>query len=276
MTAMNMFSVVICSIDPWNFAQVGTCYARLLQGFPHEIIGIHDARSLAEGYNRGLKRARGDIVIFSHDDVLFLDKEFAQKIATRMQVWDVLGFAGASRLVQPAWYAALDSTCGAVCHWNRTNPCHLSFTVYGARNWPVTGGIQALDGICMIARKEVATTVGFDSDTFDGWHLYDLDFSFATYLADYKIGVCCDIPYVHAAVSMKGEQSHYLSASYAKYAECFLRKYGHKQEIMPFDEYSARTTRCLVNNHKSLIKLWTEDVFRRAALSINRRYKERI
>jgi len=32
-------------------------------------VRIPDARSLAEGYNRGLRRARGDLLLFSHDDV---------------------------------------------------------------------------------------------------------------------------------------------------------------------------------------------------------------
>ena len=41
------FSVIICSIDALKFAQVSACYEQLLDGFPHEIIGIHDARSLA-------------------------------------------------------------------------------------------------------------------------------------------------------------------------------------------------------------------------------------
>ena len=66
-------SVIICSIDPSKFATCARHYEQLLAGRRHEIIGIHDAKSLAEGYNRGLARSTGDIIIFSHDDVLILE-----------------------------------------------------------------------------------------------------------------------------------------------------------------------------------------------------------
>jgi GT2 family glycosyltransferase len=265
------FSIIVCSIDPWNFAQVSTHYERLFNGVPHEIIGIHDARSLAEGYNRGLKRARGDIVVFSHDDVTFLDKQFAQKIGARMQSWDILGFAGASRLISPTWFVALGHLSGALCHWTRRHPDCLYLTLYGAQEWPVTGGIEVLDGLCMIARHEVATAVGFDSDTFDGWHMCDCDFSFAASLAGYKIGICCDIPHIHASTSVQSNESVFSSDDYQKYSECFSKKYEHRRKMMFFDQYPASAVVCSVNDHKNLIKLWTEDVFRHAPLSIARR-----
>ena len=275
MTAMSasFFSVIVCSIKPWNFAQVSTHFERLLAGVPHEIIGIHDARSLAEGYNRGLRRARGDIVVFSHDDMTFLDSQFAQKIAIRMQSWDVLGFAGASRLIQPVWFAAREHLSGAVCHWSRRQAHCFSLVIYGAQNWPVTGGIEVLDGLCLIARHEVAAAVGFDSETFDDWHLYDCDFSFAAHLAGYKIGVCCDIPYIHASTSVQDSRSSFVTDIYQKHAERFSRKYEHQRRILPFDQCSARTTNCLVHDHESLTRLWTEEVFRRATLSIERRHR---
>ena len=59
-----MISIVICSIDPMRFETVKGHYECLLRAEPHEIIGIHDARSLAEGYNRGLVKSSGETVIF--------------------------------------------------------------------------------------------------------------------------------------------------------------------------------------------------------------------
>lgn len=262
------FSVIICSINSWNFAQTSLCFERLLNGVPHEIIGIHDARSLAEGYNRGLQRAHGEIVIFSHDDVIFLDKAFAQKICARMQSWDILGFAGASRMVYPIWFAALEHLHGAVSHWAPQVASLLSLTIYGAREWPVTGGIEILDGLCIITRHEVAASVRFDSDTFDGWHLYDCDFSFAAHLAGHKIGICCDIPYIHASTSMRSTEHSFGADHYQKYIKRFLQKYGHLREMLPTFEKSARAKHYNVEDHKRLVSLWTEDVFRRATASI--------
>ena len=68
-----MISVVRCSIDPVRAAAIERHYERLLGDEPYEIVAVRDARSLAEGYNRGVARSSGDIVILSHDDIEFLD-----------------------------------------------------------------------------------------------------------------------------------------------------------------------------------------------------------
>ena len=51
-------SVVICSIDPRKFATVTSSYRQRFAGCPLQIIGVHDATSLAEAYNRAA--ATGD------------------------------------------------------------------------------------------------------------------------------------------------------------------------------------------------------------------------
>ncbi|MDR0635428.1 MAG: glycosyltransferase family protein [Azoarcus sp.] len=266
------FSIIVCSIDAWKFAKVSACYARLLAGVPFEIIGIHNAHSLAEGYNQGLHQCRGEIVVFSHDDVLFLDHDFARKIGERMQDWDVLGFAGSSRAIYPIWFAAnWPHLYGAACHWALCRPGVLTFDIYGANGWPVSGDIRLLDGLCMIARREVAAAVGFDDETFDGWHLYDCDFSFAASRAGYRIGVCCDIPYIHASTSIQTTESAFDSSAYTKYVKRFLAKYREEK----FPEYRLTPLQSVglaLPDHHTLKQLWNETTFRRATLAITRQH----
>src|SRR4029453_17158555 len=61
-------SILVCSIDPARFGNVSASYQTHFAGHQLEIVGVHDARSLAEGYNRAATRSTGDILIFSHDD----------------------------------------------------------------------------------------------------------------------------------------------------------------------------------------------------------------
>ncbi|MDR1227997.1 MAG: glycosyltransferase family protein [Azoarcus sp.] len=272
----SFFSVIVCSVDTWKFAQTSACYARLLAGTPFEIIGIHDALSLAEGYNRGLRQCRGDIVIFSHDDVLFLDRGFAHKIGERMQNWDLLGFAGSSRIVNPPrWFAAgWPHLHGAVCHWSRLQSNMLTFNIYGMNGWPVSGDIQTLDGLCLIARRDTAAATGFDDDTFDGWHLYDSDFSFAASLAGYKVGVCCDMPYIHASASIQTTENPYVSDAYLKYTERFIAKY--RAEKIPECAPKPTPGVCIdVHDHLALMRLWNEIIFRRTTFTTTRRQTTR-
>ena len=49
-----MISIIICSINPEKFRNVCQTYARVFKSEKCEIIGVHDALSLAEGYNLSL------------------------------------------------------------------------------------------------------------------------------------------------------------------------------------------------------------------------------
>jgi len=60
-----MISIIICSINPEKFRNVCQTYARVFKSEKCEIIGVHDALSLAEGYNRAVASAKGDLIIFS-------------------------------------------------------------------------------------------------------------------------------------------------------------------------------------------------------------------
>lgn len=258
-------SVIVCSIDAMKFARVSECYKHLLTGYSNEIIGIHDATSLAEGYNRGIDRASGDILIFSHDAILILDPNFAAKIIDRLRSYDVLGFVGTSRLITATWFGAGQPHIhGVVSHGKPEKP-YLSLDVYGVSDWPTTSGIQAIDGFCMVATREAAKAVGFDAATFDGFHLYDLDFSFSAYLAGRKLGVCCDIPMIH-------ESSGNFADQHLHYAERFIYKYidhlGQTDASTISGESPGREIR--LQDHHALLRSWQPDLLKRATIAMQR------
>ena len=255
------FSVIICSVDPWKFAICARHYEQLLAGRRHEIIGIHDAKSLAEGYNRGLARSTGDIIIFSHDDVLILDDHFAEKIAARLADYDILGWAGTSRLIDAGWVMAGQPFIhGAVAH--ATDKC-LALTLYGVDAWPVVDGIQAIDGLLMIARREAALATGFDAETFDGFHLYDLDFSFAAFLAGRRIGVSCDMPIIHAS---GGD----FTADWQRYAWRFRAKYAGRLATGTAAATMQGRSSGAYGDYHALTAIWNHDSLRRATIARRR------
>src|SRR6185369_1842264 len=96
-------SVLICSIDAKKFATVTSSYQTRFAGFPVEIIGVHDARSLAEGYNRAAEKASGEILVFSHDDIELVSPDFAPRLVSHLARYDGIGVAGASRITGADW-----------------------------------------------------------------------------------------------------------------------------------------------------------------------------
>lgn len=260
------FSIIMCSIDAGKFARISESWRHLFRQHSHEIIGIHDATSLAEGYNRGIAQSSGGTLIFSHDDILILDDDFPNKIAARLRQFDLLGFAGTDKLITAPWFGAGQPHLHGVTGHARPGQPDCDLTIYGAATWPVVAGIHALDGLCMIARRELAETIRFDAGNFDGFHLYDLDFSFRSYLAGYQLGVCCDIPVLHESTG------NYAGGNHTLYAERFLLKYADPLGKYAGEEFDVQRPgrTASFRDHHTLLRAWQPEIITRTTLALRR------
>jgi GT2 family glycosyltransferase/glycosyltransferase involved in cell wall biosynthesis len=247
------FSVIICSIEAAKYARICENYKRLLANYYFEIIGIHNATSLAEGYTRGIEKSTGEILIFSHDDIIIIDDEFSTKIIDRLKKFDLIGFAGASKLVEGKWIGASnDFLHGAIAHALPKSDS-LTLNIFGIQEWPVISDIKALDGLCIICNRHIFNTVKFDSITFNGFHLYDLDISFSAYLSGFKIGVCCDIPIIH-------ESGGNFDEKYKEYSRRFEKKYGAHFDPPEFArvKHMQSASASIVDDTEALLISWQE------------------
>ena len=112
-----MISFVICSIDDAKFAAVSASVAAAAGGAPFEVVGIHDARSLCEGWARGLARSRGDPVVFCHDDIALHAPGLPGRLARHLARFDLVGVAGTRRCVGMDWSeAGIEHAQGAIAH----------------------------------------------------------------------------------------------------------------------------------------------------------------
>lgn len=229
-----LISIIICSINPRNFETITAHYSQLLAGERYEIIGIHDAKSLCEGYNRGVRRAAGDIIIFSHDDIEILTPDFALRLKRHLATHHVVGACGASRLVNGYWMGACwPFVNGLVAHHypedfsDQEKAGKFRVMVLDTLGDDTTGLMQVLDGMFIAARREVVERCPFDEERFDGFHLYDLDFTFSAYLAGYDVAVFRDITMVHYTYA---SAPGYLDA-FDHYRARFEEKY--RRELSP-------------------------------------------
>jgi glycosyl transferase family 2 len=189
-------SIIVCSIDADKFARASANYRALFGGHAIEIVGIHDARSLAEGYARGIARSRGARLILSHDDIEILTLDLATRLDHHLAAFDLVGIAGTTRVVGGKWAAAGDPYVFTLV--TSPDPEAGGFVTMMLGGGPlVVPGIAALDGVFMAMRREVATAIPFDAETFDGFHLYDLDFSFRAHRGGFRLAVCRDIVLIH-------------------------------------------------------------------------------
>ena len=213
-------SIIICSLDAEKFRNVTANYSRLLAACDFEIIGIHDAKSLCEAYNRGIDRSRGEIVVFSHDDIEILCGNFAQILFTHMQVCDIAGVAGTNKLTGPLWsWSGYPHSHAWVTQRTLATPqCPAQYRVAVDNLRQVSMlDAQALDGVFFAVKRAVFDKVRFD-ESFDGFHFYDLDFTFRAYRAGLRLGIFGDIVLAHDSEGRN-------DAAWHKYAGAFLEKY---------------------------------------------------
>jgi hypothetical protein len=201
------FSLVVCSID---HARLDECVTRYRAAFADEafdLIVIDDARSLAEGYNRGIARAQGANIVFTHDDAFPISSAFADRLAAHLGQVDVVGIAGATAALSGFWgYAGQPHTHGHVVA-SAPKGSHVDLLVWGAACCRVDG-IRLLDGCMIAARRDVAAAIGFDAERFDGFHLYDADFSFRASAAGRAVAVASDITVFHGSPGLFDAEWH--------------------------------------------------------------------
>jgi Glycosyltransferase like family len=226
-------SVLICSIDAAKYARVTDSYKRLLATYPHEIIGIHDARSLAEGYNRAVQASRGEWLLFSHDDVEIVSSDLAPAILRATATLDVIGVVGTSKVLSGYWPAAghpfLHGWLAQPAPGGQPGEPRFYVGVFGV-DGPLTAGLQGLDGMFFVAKRAVVEAVPFDEETFDGFHGYDLDFSFAAHLAGFSVGTSAEIAVIHASGGTFGED-------WKRYANRFAEKH---RDRLPAEAFPAK------------------------------------
>ncbi len=217
MRPFGLVSVVACSIDPARFGRLRETYARAFGSVPWELIGIHDARSFAEGYERGFAKAKGEAIVFSHDDIDLLSADLGGALSRALAAADVVGVVGTTKLLGPAHsWGGTAHTRGRVVQPVRGGPglelvlCNLAPGV--------TTGLEAIDGVFMATGRETVEAIGFDAGTFDGFHLYDLDFSYRANLAGRKVAVTSEIVLKHDS---EGE----FDDAWQEYANRFLAKF---------------------------------------------------
>jgi GT2 family glycosyltransferase len=139
------------------------------QTAPFELIAVDNTagkyKSAAAAFNAEARRARGEYVLFAHQDVDFgEDTEWLAKVETYLTTLEnpgIIGFAGFDFNGNFRGYL---SSCGADLGQKESSAVE----------------VQTLDGYLFIIPKKVLETFSFDEKTFDGWHLYADDYCLTT------------------------------------------------------------------------------------------------
>ena len=193
-------------------------HLKMPAGMAAEFIDVRGAKSMAAGYNEGIKRTCAKYKIYLHQDTLVVNKNLAAdllKIFADESIGAV-GVIGCVNLPKTGvWWDGL-RTFGRVLH-----ACEPESVVDSRCQEPVGDYqvVESVDGLFIATQYDL----NWREDLFDGWHLYDTSLCKEMKRAGYKVVVpnqSQDFWCIHCP------QEKPLSSDYHKYQKVFLREYG--------------------------------------------------
>ncbi len=197
-----MISVIICSINKGLAQQVQKNIAATI-GVVWEFVVIENTvspKSLTEVYNVGASKAKYDVLLFVHEDVLFQTENWGEKLLNYFEKDNspgLIGIAGSKykSSVPSGWFSGIEALdCCNILHVDSNDqklPMYFN-PAPGTR----TQDVVVLDGVLLCCKKNVWQQVKFDETLLKGFHLYDIDFSFRV-AQKFKVIVSFEIDLIH-------------------------------------------------------------------------------
>jgi glycosyltransferase involved in cell wall biosynthesis len=183
------------------------------------ILNPNGELSICSAYNRGVEKARGEILVFVHDDVFFMECGWGSVLMEKFKDRSIglVGVAGTEYLFadNPGWVVAgRPFIHGHVVHELHNGEVY-NLTVF---SWDKKDtDVVAVDGLFFAVRAGLFPSIAFDDSTFDGFHFYDLD-------------ICMQVRKTHRCivtwdVLLKHQSGGEFDENWRKYASRFIGKY---------------------------------------------------
>lgn len=188
-----------------------------------EIVNTGD-KSLTECYNKILKTAKYDYVVFTHSDLTIETKQWGKKILkifNKNQEFGIIGVAGTKTMPSSGmWWENPKKMYGKVKH---THNGKTWLSSYSEDLGDVIEETTIVDGVFFCIDKNKIKK-SFDED-FKGFHFYDISFCFENLINGVKIGVTTLIRVNHKSIGLTNE-------AWDNNRKLFIEKYSNK---LPFN-----------------------------------------
>lgn len=213
------FSVIFCGNDALYEKEV-LHYIRTLripQGYSLDVIVLHNAASMASGYNTAMKLSDAGYKIYIHQDTMILDRDILYRLSDT--------FNDDIRLIGICGTVHLDSSG----KWWKGNSTDNKMALYQDAILNILESISpdcgtpystvsCADGIFLATSADIL----WREDLFDGWHFYDISQCFEFQNAGYRLACLnSDHMLLLHETTMKKDKNNL----YEKYCHIFLKEY---------------------------------------------------
>ena len=166
---------------------------------------VNNGEALTKAYNRGLNLAKNDIVVFMHDDVTFDTTGWGRKLIKHFDEnpeYGILGLAGTTDIaLSGKWWEDRSKMVGIVNHEHNGKKWESKYS----KSWGnELTEVLIVDGLFFAVHKN-RIKERFD-ENIEGFHFYEIDFTFANHLKGVKIGVMYNIRVTHKSIGITNDQ----------------------------------------------------------------------
>lgn len=242
---IDMISIIICSRKADISEELKQNIAKTI-GCEYELCVIDNScneYNIFTAYNEGVRRAKGDILCFMHEDILFHTGKWGAAVADFFETNNdagLLGVVGGQFIPNtPSSYWEGGATVGQIIQGYQDSKGNYTTKLNGIPASRPFEEVVAVDGLwmCVPARLFAEGTLKWDADTFLGFHCYDMDICYQVISKDLKVMVARDIRIEHFSYgntdAVYCEQSQLL---YEKWHEALPFIRGRKMSQQDIDE----------------------------------------
>ena len=235
-----MISIIICSRKADIPQELKDNIAATI-GCDYELCVIDNSRNeynIFTAYNEGVRFAKGEILCFMHEDILFHSSQWGQIVSdffsTNLDA-GLLGVVGGQFVPDtPSSYWEGGATVGQIIQCNAS-----SQKLIGKKAPSAYCEVVAVDGLwmCIPAQLFRENKLKWDADTFHGFHCYDMDICYQVIKNSKKVIVVRDILIEHQSQGNTDvvycEQNQQL---YEKWIDSFPIVRGRKMSPIEVEE----------------------------------------
>lgn len=190
-----MITVIICSRQADISEKLKQNIAKTI-GCEYELCVVDNSRNeynIFTAYNEGVRRAKGDILCFMHEDILFHSENWGSEVAEFFDKHEdagLIGVVGGQFIPDtPSSYWEGGATIGQIIQGNLDEKGNYVSKLSGNALTLSFEEVASVDGLFMCIPKKLfeSNILRWDTDTFCGFHCYDMDICYQVVKHNLKV-----------------------------------------------------------------------------------------
>jgi glycosyltransferase involved in cell wall biosynthesis len=162
-------------------------------------------KSLSQVYNEIIDESSNDIIVLCHDDIYFDTKNWGKRLLRSFEKnpeFGILGVAGSTYMPKSGqWWEDRSKMVGVVNHEHQGKKWESKYSINEEHEIKET---VIVDGL-FIALNKNKIKKGFD-ESVEGFHFYDVEFSFQNHLDGVKVGVMFNVRVTHKSIGQTNQK----------------------------------------------------------------------